>query len=79
MTVMITTRLSETLKGWRKQLGLRQVDAAEILGCSKHSIYAWEKGYQPGNLTEIGALTVMERYSRHENQRVALGLPRMDR
>lgn len=35
---------ANSLKQWRKRLGLSLNGAAQALGCSKTSIIAWERG-----------------------------------
>ncbi len=43
----------EGFRAWRKQLGLKQKDAAEMLGLKKRVIQYYEKGTRDGKTVEI--------------------------
>ncbi len=44
---------SRQFKRWRKSLGLKQHDAAELLGLKKRMIQYYEKGDRDGRKVEI--------------------------
>ena len=44
---------SKQFKRWRKSLGLKQHDAAELLGLKKRMIQYYEKGDRDGRKVEI--------------------------
>lgn len=37
--------IGEAIRKRRLELGLRQVDVAEIIGCNETTVVNWEKGY----------------------------------
>ena len=50
---MKMTMTPEAFRGWRKRLGLKQKDAADLLGLKKRVIQYYEKGSRDGKKVEI--------------------------
>lgn len=51
-----TIPFGEQLKALRDELGLTQVEAAKILGVTSQAVSNWERGQDPHELTQEGAL-----------------------
>lgn len=47
------TMTSDQFRQWRKRLGLKQKDAAELLGLKRRMIQYYEKGRRDGKALEI--------------------------
>lgn len=44
---------ADQFKAWRKQLNLKQKDAAEVLGIKKRMVQYYEKGHRDGRPVHI--------------------------
>jgi DNA-binding XRE family transcriptional regulator len=52
---------SEKLKAARKKLGLTQMEMADLLGISPHSMFQWEYGFCPKPLSQLGAFVIIDK------------------
>ena len=46
--------LGEHIRKRRLDLGLRQIEAAKMIGCDEMSLVAWEKGYRTPRIDHLG-------------------------
>jgi len=80
--------IGEMIRKRRLDLGLRQRDIAEIIGCDKMTIINWEKGHTLPRINHMGAVVKFLGYNPFEkcdtmaqhlmNHRKALGISQKD-